>query len=101
MIERRRKIIANKLGRIRDWHEMQPVIDVEPGHGPHRLAGDQSRRSDLAGLELFEGFELRHAHFFDLDSENLKQVPHRVARSATSCVDVNLLALKLCNRCDV
>jgi len=34
-------------------------------------------------------------NFFDLDSESLKQVPHRHSSFRYSCVDVNLLALKL------
>ncbi len=47
---------------------MQPVLAAELGHQTDRLARDQRRGSDFAALDLFDGFDLRHADFLGLDS---------------------------------
>src|SRR5215469_8611405 len=80
---------------------MQAVRATEFGHRSCRFAGDQSRSGDFATLELFEGFCLRHADFLDLDAEAFEDIAHRVAGSATSCIEVDLETLQLRDRGDV
>src|SRR5262249_32658187 len=94
------QIVGNKRLREGDRHEMQTISKHQPGHRPHRLAGNQHRGGDFAALDLLDGFGLRHADFFDLDIERFEDVAHRVAGSAALGVEIDLEALQLVDRGD-